>query len=413
MANDDAVTRLSWLLRHHAVLVVLSTLAFGVLGTVLQPNQPEPIYSAEALIVARDLDALRVEQLPRMAATVFDGGNVARRAVADGGLPMDPDDLIAENVSLEPIEGTLLLRVVGSATEADLAAAISNATADALTAELNRSGPSIAQFALQEAAVAPPAPDPEPRRNFTLIGAVAGLLVGLGLVALLATLRRPVLSVAALRDLVDAPVLPGPQLQPPGRPIDVVRTPGLIGVVKRFYPVGRERCAFIACSSGSKWRSQTALAVALLLARQGPVAMVASTERGAARLYRRGLSDPDAGLVKHLALVSSAEEAPPGAPLVLDGLSAGGYDVPQLLPPGATSILIVTQGTSAGAVEGALRQFIHGEITAVLFIPRTPMWRMHARQRYPAGAARKAPSIRAWTDRSRAAEAAGSGRERS
>lgn len=386
MATDDAVSRLSWLLRHHAAFVVLSLVAFGALGTVVQPSPAEPVYSAEALIVAGDLDALRVEQLPRMAATVFNGGNVARNAVEDGGLPMAPADLIPEYAALEPIEGTLLLRVVGSAQEASLATAISNATADALTTELNRAGPSIARFAVQEIAVAPDAPEEQPAQNFTLLGAIAGLLVGLGLVALLATVRRPVLSMAALRELVDVPVLPGPQLQPPGRPIEVVRTPGLTGVVTSFYPVGGERCAFIACKGGSRWRSQTALAVALLLARQGPVALVTSTERGAARLYRRGLSDPDAGLVKHLALVRSADEAPMGTPLVLDGLSAGRYDVPQLLPPDARSILIVPQGVSAGAVESALGQFLHGEVTAVLFIPRTPMWRAHGR-RSPAGSA--------------------------
>jgi capsular polysaccharide biosynthesis protein len=376
--DDDVATRWWWLLRRHAAFILLATVGLALVGALLQSAPAGPFYRAEALVIASQLDALKVEQLPRTAAAVFDGGNVARRAVDARDLPVDPAELVDEYAALEPIEGTLLLRVVGTAEDPQFATDVANAMAEAMTVELNRAGPTIARFRIQEPAAVPTEAEPQAPQRFALAGALAGLLGSLGAVALVATLRRPILSLAALRHRTDEPVRPAPSLPRPGQPVDPSRIPGLAALVDDLFATGTEICAFVSPRGDPAWRSQLAVSVTRLLARRGPVSFVPSTERTAVRLYRSAISEAE--LVNHLTLVGAHDQPHKDRPIVIDGPSAGSLDVPQLLPRGTRTVLVVTQGAAAARVDAAIRQFRHGDLLAVVFVARSPR-HLHAFRR--------------------------------
>jgi uncharacterized protein involved in exopolysaccharide biosynthesis len=172
------VARRRWWWAGIAVIVTVATVIGYAAGG---PGESE--YSAKALVVATQLE-IRVENLPRTAAAIFDGGQVARLAAQRSATGIDPDDLIPDIVDLDPVENTQVLEITARHPEAELASRYANVVADALVQELNRIGPGLGQFTVNVRATVPDEPVAMSRRPTMAAGFVAGLALAAGFLAL-------------------------------------------------------------------------------------------------------------------------------------------------------------------------------------------------------------------------------------
>ena len=103
--------------------------------------------------------------------------------------------VIPQRVELVTAQDNPVFAVVGHAAGARAAARYANLAATAFTAELNKYSQSVSSFAVQKLATPPATPTPKLGSGLaTVVGMLAGLLVGVGAVLLLLAVRRPVLS---------------------------------------------------------------------------------------------------------------------------------------------------------------------------------------------------------------------------
>ena len=373
--QDDAAARMLAMLRQYLWLVVLLLTCGAAAGAASAVFGGENAhYEASALVIAKDVPSrgdarILAEQLPRLGEAVFTSGAVADRAVADPRLPYASAQLIPDHAVLEPLEGTIVLRVKGIADEAGLAALIANRVAAALVIELNRAGPGVGRFALQDRA----RPPDEPVAGSSLptllgIGIGGGFVLALALVALIMLVRRPVLSAADLESASAAPILAALDLpvraQAVGDPRQVV---GLGALVRRMVGHDRRVCAFVSIGRAERHRSQLAALVSRALAPSGTVALVTPS----AEIAQRQLGD--AAVV----VVDTFENAEAGGStwVVIDGPPVDRVDMPQVLPPGAGIAVVIKSGTSRAAVEDAVAQLMDDELLGIVFVrPRLLAW---------------------------------------
>ncbi len=204
---NTLLTRISYAFRRYwwlaLIIVGITTLAAATLGSRVSSNVA--IYEADALVVARTLE-IRAEELPRAAAAVFRAGAVARSVASEMGNEIDPDDLIPDQLDLEPVESTIAMRVVGKDSDPQVAADLANLGGAALVRELNRVGPGFGVFSLHTEAVAPSSAsnDPPP---LSAIGFVAGLIMAVGLIGLIVSVQRPVLDPRQAASIAGKPLL--------------------------------------------------------------------------------------------------------------------------------------------------------------------------------------------------------------
>lgn len=374
--REDAAARLWWGLRRYAglvVLVVAGAVALSVAkGSAVADGAPQ--FRATSLVVASELQ-LRPEQLPRFASTVFRAGTVARETVARTRVAVPPDELIPAHVTVEPVEGTILVAVTGINRDPGVAAELANTAAAVLTEQLNAPGPGVGEFAIQERATAPSSPEPTASPALpVVVGALAGLALALGSVGLLLLLRRPVLSGAEAAGSVGAPLL-GALALPRGEasPRDV---PGVSALRARLWPTCRERVVLVSLRRYGSRRARLARLLARALARSGPVYYVA-VEGGDTALDR---APPEEG--RRLARITLEElkDAPARTPALIDGPSTDALDVPQFLPGDATAVLVAGEGVRRAALAAAARQFLPGELVGVVFL-HGRRWRPTRRRR--------------------------------
>ncbi len=152
-------------------------IAVVTIGELSRPA--EPVYHAEALVVANEL-AIRVESLPRTAVAIFNSSGVAELAVSLSGTDVDPDYLFRKIVSAEPVENTNVIKVDSVHTDPELAAAYANAAGEALAQELNRIGAGLGSFSLHMRAEVPDAPIPTGRLQLVVAALTAGIAGAMG-----------------------------------------------------------------------------------------------------------------------------------------------------------------------------------------------------------------------------------------
>jgi hypothetical protein len=365
-SRDDAASRLWWAIKRYALLSVVIVAACTLLAAEFGPGGEAPRYRAGALVIASELEGIRPEHLPRMAAAIFTGGTVAQNAVTIGRLDIEPHLLIPLYADLEPIAGTVLMRVVGYSTDPEEASLIANSAARALTAELNKSGPGVGRFVIQEQSRPPELPEPGTSFPPALIGLVAGLLLAFGTVGLLMVFRRPVLAGDEAREVVGAPLLGALRMRRGrSRAAEPTEVMGLSALIKQLYPDRRGVCVFVGPRGNRNSRTRVAEIVTRGLARSGLVYFVP----GSARQSR------DAG--QRLAAVDEVIVSPDmeldasfiDIPVVVDGPSTDELDVPQFLPPDTRTVLVLGEGTPRRRLELAARQFLPGELTGMVFVP--------------------------------------------
>lgn len=316
--TGDVLSRLLWAFRRYAaVLIAASILCVGAASAFAPPPPPET-YEASALVAARELSGIRPEHLPRMAQAIFTGNNVARTAVELGSLPLSPGQLITDHAELEVIAGTVVSRVNGRSTNPQQARDIANSMAQALVLELNRLGPGVGSFAVQEDAALPTEPVPP---GMTIppaaIGLAAGLVIGGGIVVLILLLRKPVLEADDAVRIADAQlmgILPFPSGRLAG---NTSETDGIVSMTDRLFPDRRESVAFLG-RTGSRARSHVATLATMVLSSSSPlVCFVRNTDRAGVRAASVVHSQPSVLVVDNIQSLHKRFQVP----IVFDGHS--------------------------------------------------------------------------------------------
>jgi hypothetical protein len=377
--EQDVASRLGWGIRRYAAIVVLAviaTVALALAGPANGVLSPERTYEASALVVARQL-TIRPEQLPRAADAVFGGGSVAETVA--GELPgVDARFLIPDRVRLEPVTDTIALRVVGRDADPDRAAEIANLTAVAFTDELNELGPGVGEFAVQDQA-RPPLRTTATRSPVVplAVGVISGLALGIGLVGLLLILLRPVIDGGEAAAAAKAPLAAVIEL--PSTRGDVVlaqEVSGLALLVRQLFPGGAGVGALIGCGSDRRGaRTQVVRLVALLGARRRSVYVLVADGDEATALSAATRSEPNIRVVEDWFLRRQQVGGPrpdigDDGSMVVVGVSAADFDVPQLLPEATRTVLFVPEGIRRARVERAATQFATGALDGVAFCRR-------------------------------------------
>lgn len=359
---SDAVARLWWGIRRYAaaaVLVVLLVTAAALALPLLRASTTT--YRATAVVVASSLE-IRADQLPRLAAAVFDSGVVAEETVAAAGLPVDPTELIPDHARLEPVEDNIVLFVDGLADDPATAATIANAAAESLAAELDALGTGVGQFEVQAPAEPPVEAEEGPPVALLAVGGVtSGLILALGLVGLLMVLRRPVLEADEAAELAGAPLI-GSLLLDRYWDVDLRTVVGLSAIVKQLFPQGRGTAFLVACRGAERDTAQIALLAARAVARRGSSTLVAGPE-----VPKEALRSLDG---EPVTVIRNPDDLPrdgSSGPTVVVGPSTEGLDAPQFLPGDTRGVLVVRAGTRQQALDNAARQFLPGELAGVVF----------------------------------------------
>lgn len=243
--------RLLWCLRHYAWVVVVCILALAAAPLMVAPAAAT--YQADSLVVARELVVSR-DALPALAEAVFASGAVEANVTADPAV-QDDADLIPDRLSVLAPEDSIAMIVQARDANAATALRMANLAAEAFTDELNQAGAGVGEFVIQSPAILPTEPLPElPPEVRAGLGGLAGLVLGLGLVALLATIRKPVIISEDVEATAGVPLLGTVQMRRRSKaalagPLGV---PGLAGVTRWLttVPPGRLLLVGPATSTG-------------------------------------------------------------------------------------------------------------------------------------------------------------------
>jgi hypothetical protein len=371
-SGPDAVSRLWWALRRYLAVVVGATLVVTVMVTSVAPGPEPDEYHSVALVVAQELEGIRPEHLPRLAEAIFTGNNVAQQTIRELDLPIRPEDLVPDHARIEVLEGTVVIRVIGVSQDPRTAADVANAASEALMEELDRLGPGVGTFALQERGAVPSGPVPRPMRiPPLLIGLMGGAVLGVGVAFLLLAVRRPVIDVDDAVAVVDQPPVGVLELSQAGHYDRLEAVAGSAPLVDEIYPQRREAVVIVG-AHGSATRSQVSVQLVRMLAMLGPVAVVPARDRAGRRAerYLRGVAN-----VRVLKAPTDAprregrSKAPPmqepadapvlarptqstsSIPVVSDGRPSVGW----VLPATARPVLVVREGTSRQQLRKAIR----------------------------------------------------------
>lgn len=397
--EQDSGRRLGWGLRTYAPVTVVAVIAAVLLSLSGPANgllSPDPDYEASALVVARKL-AIRPEQLPRAADALFGGGSIAD-AVADGiGEPERARTLIPDDVRLEPVSDTIALRVIGRDPDPDRAAELANLAAGAFVAEFNALGEGVGEFVVQDEARAP---DRRPERGSPVVplavGLISGTGLGLGLVGLILMVRRPLIDPREAGLAAGAPLLC--TLQLPSRRSGAVapeQVSGLALLGSRMLPGGSGVSALVGCGRDLGPRLEVLRLLALHAAsRTRAVYLIVAPGDRPNDLAAATRSEPRITVLQDWFLEHVQGAGPPKAMAaegvaVLFALSAAEFDVPQLLPPDASAVVLVLEGLSRPRLERATSQFGPGALEGIVFVRRRRMRRPAWSARRPAGAVQK------------------------
>jgi hypothetical protein len=179
-----------------------------VLVPAVQDRSPD-VYEARAQVgLTAELALPNLDGLPRLATSVFSNGSVGDEV--RHALRLQPGtSVIPSRVRLVAPQDNPILEVVGRASNREQAKALADLAASTFVIELNQFSESVGQFKLTHAAEADPKPKSKLAGGYlaVVMGLIAGLIAGVGAVALLLVLRRPVVDSAAAEDATGVQVL--------------------------------------------------------------------------------------------------------------------------------------------------------------------------------------------------------------
>lgn len=209
----------------HSWLSILLIVALGAVGSfgiaLLQPRVYES--NASGIVIAggnSDLgSALSGETLAKSKVKSYldiaHSRSVAQRVIDSTGIKATPEHLVTQIQAVNPVD-TALIRITASADSPALAANLAEAWIKAIGAqieELERTagkdelGQTIVSFRSLDAAAVPNAPARPNVRLFVVIGAMTGLLVGLGQAFVRAIVDRRVRQAGQIESEIGIAVL--------------------------------------------------------------------------------------------------------------------------------------------------------------------------------------------------------------
>jgi hypothetical protein len=278
-----------WCLRRYTWVLIACLLAGAAIPLLRSPGPPD--YEADALVVARQLTT-RPEALPLLGEAVFRDGTVAAAVAANPDFKGSAADLIPDRLNIVAAKDSRVLVVQAFDPDPKRAAEMANDAASALVDELNRPGAGVGQFAVQSSALTPFEPGTIlPPRVRAPLGGLAGLVLGLGLVALLGVIRRPVVTARHVADIAGVPLLGTVQLPRTrhGRYAGPLGIRGIANVTRWLATVPPGRLLLISNRSADALRRRlfVMVGVALWTVRtmrfDGPAELVEAIEQHCAR----------------------------------------------------------------------------------------------------------------------------------
>ncbi len=239
--GSDVLTTLMWGLRRYAWVVVLFVAGIGVLVPAIQSRAPAE-YEARAQVgPIQPVIFSNLNPLPKLGDSAFTNGSVADAVRQALGVSASKD-VIPGTVRLTTAQDNPVMEVIGRATKQETAVTVTDTAADQLVLELNKYAGSVSTFAVTHKAVVSATPTAKIAGGYLsiAIGLVAGLVAGIGAVALLLVLRRPVVDSAAAEDATGVPVLGRVRLPRTGSELDASDLMGIGLLCRRILTAGHK-----------------------------------------------------------------------------------------------------------------------------------------------------------------------------
>jgi len=336
-AGGDFFASMGWGLRKYAWLVALFVIGLGVLVPVLIDRGAD-VYEAEAQVGPTQALLLpNLDPLPRLGETVFNNGAVEAAVRQELGVK-NSVDVVPSRVELVAPQDNIVFTIIGRDSNPKTAQELANLAAASFTIELNKYTKSVGQFEPQRAADQPAKPEAKMGGSVAIaLGLIAGLIAGLGMVALLLVWRRPVLDAESAEEATNAPVI-GRLRLPSGRRGDLApqEVPGMAPLCRRILSDANGTVLMVSPPEGTSQLRQVGSAMSLLLSRVGrPV------NEGGQAGSANGV--PDGAGRTHL--------------VVSDGGSA---EEVASLPDSALTLLLVPEGIGMRALRDAAGEYFTG-----------------------------------------------------
>ncbi len=219
--GGDVFSTLGWGLRRYFWVVIVTVVGIGVLVPWLQSRNAD-FYEAHAQIgPTQELKPPNVDPLPKLGDDIFNNGAVADKVRDYLNLPPTAS-VVPERVQLVTAQDNIIFEVIGRDRDPEVAATLANLAAAELTVELSNYSESVGEFSVLRSAEAPANPVPTLEGGYLtlIVGLLAGAIAGIGVVALILVIRRPVVDAPDAEDATGAPVLGRIRLARPGGPLD-------------------------------------------------------------------------------------------------------------------------------------------------------------------------------------------------
>jgi hypothetical protein len=351
--GGDFIGAMAWGVRKYFAVLLVFIVALGVL-IPLAVNRGADTYEAQAQVGPTDKLLLpNLDPLPRLGESVFNNGAVADAVRADLGLPHKAD-VTPKYVELVAAQDNIVFTVIGRNSDKKVAQRLANLAASTFTIELNKYSLSVGKFQLQRGAVLPGKPVAKLGGGYLSIGIglLAGLIAGLGVIALLLVWRRPVLDASSAEEATNAPVLGRVRL-PRGRGEAPARDyRGLAQLCRRVLGNPHEAILLVSPPKGTPQLRRLGTAMTSLLAslqRMRP-ATGSTAPSGLAPEDRAG-----------------SNGVAPGQPRLL---VAEGTSLEQMatLPDTALTLLVVPEGIGLRALREAASEYFTGGPGGLVFV---------------------------------------------
>lgn len=275
---------LGWGLRRYAWIVLMLVVALGVLVPVLE-SRAAKVYEARTLVgPVQQITLPNLDPLPRLGQSLFDDGAVADAVRRQLGLS-EAVAVVPQRAELNAAQDNPIFTVIGRSSNPETAKSVADTAAAAFVIEMNKLGgdvgvpgvsPAVGNFAVTTPAQTPTRPVPGLAGGATAIafGVAAGAVAGIGIVALLVVLRRPVLDAASAEEATAAPVM-GRVAIPRGRArVDVRDVVGIASLCRRVLADSAEVVLLAGPGRAAPQRQQLAWVMATVIGRNRPTRLV-------------------------------------------------------------------------------------------------------------------------------------------
>ncbi len=345
----DVTGVLAWGLRRYAWLITLFVIVLGVVVPGVIEQRREEYQATAQVGPVRPLRISNVDVLPKLGTDVFDYVLSDPQVKQAAGLT-GSQSLSREELSLVAAQDNVVFSVVARGTDPVATSNLANVAASVFVDELNIYSQSVGTFSVGHLADVPTQPLPTLGGPVTsVIGVASGLLFGIGVVALLLVVRRPVIDVTTAELESGAEVL-GRITLGRGR----ASATGLTQLCHRIVSKPTRMVLMAGPRRQRRHRHELADEMVLWLSRVRHVMSIGSREPveefGAASLAERTVSDDELIIVNDASPVDVATR-----------------------PEQSLTLLVVPEGISRSALHEQARQYVDGGAVAMVMV-REATW---------------------------------------